>query len=237
MIKNLRRTSDENLYTNFLQTILQQSKELKVKFFNYLVQKRFSIENYVPKNVSTKTQQQSLIALKRAANSLIRRSAKKKENKMNALLRNCRSLEIRNEVQKRVGNYEVFINGYIDSYLEDENYRIAIENKIYSGIHGKQKGPEASDQIATYKQYLDDLNKTEKQKGNGIVLLVPESEKSGFVGYRKDIVIVTYKDLHEFFYENKGLIKRYCDEFLNALAVHTLTKEQIITARFLEALS
>ena len=156
---------------------------------------------------------------------------------MNELINKCPSEEIKNEVKKHIEEKAKFVNGYIDLYLEDDNYRIVIENKIYSGINGKQDGSPDIDQIKTYNGYLSDLDKTTRNKENAVIILVPESEKNSFKNYGADDII-TYKDLYEFFVKNKSFIgSRNRDDFINAIAFHALTKEEIITARFLKALS
>lgn len=237
LINNLCRTSDENLYTNFIKTILLQNTKLRDLFFSELVLRKFSKKDYVPSNILVETQRQSLIELKRAANSLIKSTTKKRAKKMNELINKCPSEEIKNEVKKHIEEKAKFVNGYIDLYLEDDNYRIVIENKIYSGINGKQDGSPDIDQIKTYNGYLSDLDKTTSNKENAVIILVPESEKNSFKNYGADDII-TYKDLYEFFVKNKSFIgPRNRDDFINAIAFHALTKEEIITARFLKALS
>lgn len=243
LISNLKRTDDENLYTNFIQTILLQSKELKNIFFSYMVSKLFG-KKCVPSNVGVETQHQSLIEIKRAANSLIKRFTKEKKEKMDHLLKNCKSDGLKNEITDIIKKIETdnidkndkFINGYIDLYLEDDNYRIAIENKIYSGINGKSTPLKDIDQIKTYKKYLEDLNSTGSEKASAVVILCPESEKYKFVN-SKATNVVTYKELFDFFSKNKCLIKKNEHNFLNALAYHAFSKEEIISARFLKALS
>lgn len=233
LINNLQRTSDENLYTNFIQTVLHENEEIRKKFFEFLVSKEFNQKNYESNHVYSETQRQALVDLKRAANSLIKHKTQKRKSKMENLISKYEKPEIITEVQDHIRNKDPFINGFIDLYLEDDNYRIVIENKIYSNINGKQKDFKYN-QIDTYNNYLMDLNKSVSTKKNCVILLVPESEKNSFGMYN----IITYKDIYEFFKINKDLIKEENrDDFINALAFHALTKEEKITSRFLKVLS
>lgn len=237
LIKNLNRISDENLYSNFIKTVLEQNQILKNDFFSFLVEKLHKIKGYQTSSANVSTQKQSLIEIKRALNSYLKNDSKKNLKRINTMIAKCPSEEIKNEVKKHIEEKSKFVNGYIDLYLEDDNYRIVIENKIYSGI-GKHEGEqEEVTQIEVYRTYLNDLNKIDSkhQKTSSIIVLCPESEKNSFIDCGEDVVL-TYKDLYEFFVNKKNLISRNCDDFLNAIAFHALSKEQIITARFLRIL-
>lgn len=238
LIANLHRTGDENLYTNFIQTVLLQNNELLKNFFAYLVDKRFGKKGYKPTDsLLSETQKQSLIELKRAANSFILRDGHERHKKMEELIKKCSDTGIADDVRLHIKQKKKFENGYIDLYFEDDNYRIAIENKIYSGINGRHKDSEDWDQIKKYQNYFEDLNRIKVKKQYNVVIIAPESEKNNFKNYGADDVI-SYKELYDFFSKNKGLIKRKNrDDFLNALAFHALTKEEIVTSRFLRVLS
>lgn len=238
LIKNLNRISDENLYSNFIKTVLEQNQILKNDFFSFLVEKLHKTKGYKTSSANVSTQKQSLIEIKKALNSYLKNNSKKnKLERINTMIAECPSVNIQNDIKKALKSSKEFLNGYIDLYLEDDNYRFVIENKIYSGI-GKHEGEqEEVTQIEVYRTYLNDLNKIDSkhQKTSSIIVLCPEPEKNSFIDCGEDVVL-TYKDLYEFFINKKNLISRNCDDFLNAIAFHALSKEQIITARFLRTL-
>ena len=136
-----------------------------------------------------------------------------------------------------------FIDGQMDIYLHDDNYRIAIENKILSGINGQHDDiDEDINQLKTYKLFLKELNDygfDGKRKINKVILLAPKNVANNFVNYDKDVPVMSYRDLAEFFTkkENKELIvEKYRDDFLNAVYKHSVTREEDVKTRFFEAL-
>ena len=57
----VKKTTDENLYTNFICSILNSNEELKSSFFSFLINKYLKKKNYKPNNLVVDAQCQSLI--------------------------------------------------------------------------------------------------------------------------------------------------------------------------------
>ena len=122
-------------------------------------------------------------------------------------------------------------------YINDDNYNIIIENKIDSGINGKHADIDKDiDQLKTYNKYLKDNNII-----NGkIILLVLYKYYNVYKNYNVDTLTITYKDIYNFFKDNKDLINlndNYKSEFLNLLYKHSLTREEDIITRFCNTLT
>lgn len=235
----VKKTTDENLYTNFICSILNSNEELKSSFFSFLINKYLKKKNYKPNNLVVDAQCQSLIEPKRVANNYIRAESQKNKDKLRKEL-----VDKWNFTNEQVDSLtQPFIDGQMDIYLHDDNYRIAIENKILSGINGQHDDiDEDINQLKTYKLFLKELNDygfDGKRKINKVILLAPKNVANNFVNYDKDVPVMSYRDLAEFFTkkENKELIvEKYRDDFLNAVYKHSVTREEDVKTRFFEAL-
>lgn len=238
-LEYVKKLCDENLYTNFICSILEDNHELKDRFFSFLVNNYLNIQNYEPVNLIVEAQCQSLIIPKKVANEYLKAVANNKTEKASKLRRQLS--EQWNMTDEAINNLERFIDGQMDIYLNDDNYRIAIENKINSGINGKHDDiDEDINQLQTYKTFLEDLNHYNldgNNKTNKVILLTPKSVANNFVNYDNEVPVMSYRDLAEFFTNNSGLInERYREDFLNALYKHSVTREEDITKRFFETL-
>lgn len=235
----VKKTTDENLYTNFICSILNSNEELKSSFFSFLIDKYLKKKNYKPNNLVVDAQCQSLIEPKRVANNYIRAESQKNKDKLRKEL-----VDKWNFTNEQIDSLtQPFIDGQMDIYLHDDNYRIAIENKILSGINGQHDDiDEDINQLKTYKLFLKELNDygfDGKRKINKVILLAPKNVANNFVNYDKDVPVMSYRDLAEFFTkkENKELIvEKYRDDFLNAIYKHSVTREEDVKIRFFEAL-
>lgn len=235
----VKKTTDENLYTNFICSILNSNEELKSSFFSFLISKYLKKKNYKPNNLVVDAQCQSLIEPKRVANNYIRAELQKNKDKLKKEL-----VDKWNFTNEQIDSLtQPFIDGQMDIYFHDDNYRIAIENKILSGINGQHDDiDEDINQLKTYKLFLKELNDygfDGKRKINKVILLAPKNVANNFVNYDKDVPVMSYRDLAEFFTkkENKELIvEKYRDDFLNAVYKHSVTREEDVKTRFFEAL-
>ncbi len=235
----VKKTTDENLYTNFICSILNSNEELKSSFFSFLINKYLKKKNYKPKNLVVDAQCRSLIEPKRVANNYIRAESQKNKDKLRKEL-----VDKWNFTNEQIDSLtQPFIDGQMDIYLHDDNYRIAIENKILSGINGQHDDiDEDINQLKTYKLFLKELNDygfDGKRKINKVILLAPKNVANNFVNYDKEVPVMSYRDLAEFFTkkENKELIvEKYRDDFLNAVYKHSVTREEDVKTRFFEAL-
>ena len=216
----VKKINDENYYTNYIGAILNNNINLLNNFFKYLVGKFFKVESYNPTNVRCMLQKQCLTEESKLVNKEIKTYNYNKENKD----LNCR----------------LIADGRIDIYLEDNSYRIVIENKILSALNGKNK-KESDDfnQLNIYNNYLKDLNKT-IVKENKIMILCPNSLENNFIEQKIDgnnIDILTYGDLTDFFEKNKELIyEPYRNDFIKTIKRQSLLKNELITYRFIRAI-
>lgn len=149
-------------------------------------------------------------------------------------------------------------NGKIDIWVKDDiNKRcIIIENKLKSGINGrhidddyKNKKVNLEDgQLFKYKKWAE---KNYNDYERSYFIFVPNYKKEEL---NEDIIdndlmprdikgedlykIVTYKDIFEFFYNQKDNVKKdkYYNDFLKALSTHTYTKEQDMERKFVYAI-
>ena len=243
----LNKLNDENIYTNFIKGVLKNNEELLSSFFSFLVAKLFSVENYSPSNANVLTQQQSLIPEKKTVNSYLRNV---KNGKVKAANRAKNKLMTQyGYTEEMLANALPFVDGQMDLYLYDDNYRIVVENKILSGLNGKRETIEGQiTQLDTYRTYIDDLNShnLERNKTNKVCLLVPDRLANNFVNYRisygnpaesHNVPVLTYKDLARFFTEHQDLIaEEYRSDFLNVLYKQSYAREEEILNRFLMAL-
>lgn len=126
--------------------------------------------------------------------------------------------------------------GRMDLLIESSNLKIIIENKIKSDLNGIFVEDEIEkSQIDKYRNYLDELCEKTKPKAEGLIfILKPNYSKVK----SENVEVIEYSDLYEFFVKRKKWFKgdKYFDEFLNALAKQSLTKEQEINRRFLQTL-
>ncbi len=240
------KMNDENYYTNYICGVLNANSSLKINFFKFLVKKCFGINDYKPANIKLYKQYQSLIEPKKIANKYLKlmndgkaEEAEKCANKLKKIYK---------YTDEMILNLEKSIDGQMDLYIYDDNYRIVIENKILSGLNGKHEDiSEDINQLVTYRVFLDDLNKykLESLKENKVIILCPYSMKENLSNYslkygelkEEHIVpVITYRDLSDFFRDNKDLIiEKYRTDFINTINKQALSKEELITYRFIEA--
>lgn len=239
ILEHIGKLYDENLYTNFIAYILNKNKELLNYFISFLVLKCFNKNNYVANNAIIETQKKTNLDIYKKINIYLDSKNKKKDRKdAEEALKNMYGL-----TKKEINKKGKIVYGQVDMYLADDNYRFVIENKILSGINGKHKDIEKDiNQLTIYKDYLNDMdmaiNKTRtKPKTNKVVLLVPKNVENRFKNYDKDVPVITYYDLSEFFNSYENLIGKYKNDFLNALYKHSYTREEEIKLRFNNALN
>ena len=235
ILENIKRLNDENLYTNFICYILNSSTKLKEKFFEFLVTKFFKVNGYKSDNVLIKPQYQALTPMKKCFNKYLDATKNKSINnikKYKEKLTNTYKLSSK-EINKTT---KKFTSGLIDIYLQDDNYIMAIENKIKSEINGKNSNINKDiDQLKTYKTFLKDQidYKIVKASYNKVILLAPERVMNNFINYDAEVPVMSYRDLASFFKENSKLIdKRYRTDFLNAIYKHSLSKEEDAVTKF-----
>ena len=238
-LEYVKKLTDENLYTNFICSILNSNDTLKNLFFTHLVEKYFGVKNYKPSNLVVQAQCQALITPKKLVNNYLK--AKKEDKSTQNQIKETLINEWHITAEQIDSITEKFIDGQMDLYLYDDNYRIAIENKILSGINGKHDDiDEDIDQLKTYKTFLNDLNTynlDNKTKQNKVLLLTPKSIANNFVNYDSEVPVMSYRDLAEFFTKNQQyIIQKYRSDFLNAIYKHSVTREEDVTIRFFEAL-
>ncbi len=238
-LEYVKKLYDENLYTNFIYSVLKDSEELKNRFFSFLVDRYLQVNDYNPQHLIIDAQCQSLIEPKKVANKYLKAVHEGKTTRAGKL--KTKLINRWHFTEEQIDDLTRFIDGQMDLYLHDDNYRIAIENKINSGINGKHDDiDEDINQLRTYKLFLEDLNTYNldgREKTNKVILLTPQSVANNFVNYDPDVPVMSYRDLAEFFTANRALINpRYRDDFLNALYKHAVNREEDVTIRFLEAL-
>ena len=242
----VNKMNDENYYTNYICGILNSNSVLKTNFFKFLVKKCFGSDDYIPTNIKLFKQYQSLIEPKKIANKYLKllelgkkEDAEKCANKLKKIYKYTDDM---------ISNLKKSIDGQMDLYIYDDKYRIVIENKILSGLNGKHEDiSEDINQLVTYRVFLDDLNryKLESLKENKVIILCPYSMKENLSNYtltygdnnEKHVVpVITYRDLSDFFRDNKDLIiEKYRTDFINTINKQALSKEELITYRFIEA--
>jgi len=251
----VKKTNDENYYSNYISGILNSNNSLFNRFFSYLIQKLYGIENYNPSNAKCLLQTQSMTKDMKIINKIIRYRMKHTQTET---LTGCKKeiKKLKTEFQysdSKINRYILsnfskdqlikllFIDGQIDLYLFDDNYRIVIENKILSGLNGKHDEiSKEINQLITYNKYLVHLNEFES-KSNMVIILCPYYLANIFVKYKieeNNVPILTYKDLSDFFSTNISLIpESYRLDFLKTINRQVLTKEELITYRFIKTLN
>lgn len=126
--------------------------------------------------------------------------------------------------------------GRMDLLIVNESFLIVIENKIKSDLNGIFIEDDIrKTQIQKYTTYLEELKDKEYKNAQTFIFIL----KPNYL-YMKNIDVdgvITYKELFNFFKENKNNQIKYYDEFLNALAKQSLIKEEEIKRRFLNMIS
>lgn len=192
-LENINKVDDENLYTNFICYILNSNKKLREKFFEFLVNKYCDGRSYKSKNVlAVKPQYQALTPIKKCFNKYL--GAHKKGNKDAEKYKETliKTYKLTRSSINQVKNK--FVGGMIDIYLQDDNYAIAIENKIKSGINGKNSEiAKDLNQLKTYKTFLKDQAdyKFVDACNYKVILLAPEKIKNNFVNYDPDVPVMS----------------------------------------------
>ena len=250
----VKKSNDENYYTNYINGILNSNIELLNNFFSFLVKNLYHDKEYVPQKPKCMIQVQSMTDDMKLINKIIRyRLEHSEEETLIHLSKELKKLKkkynytdemIERFISNKLSNNELihllFIDGQMDLYLEDENYRIVIENKILSGLNGKHDEiSEEINQLVTYNRFINHLDNI-KKKNNNVVILCPYCLKNDFINYKileKAVPIITYRDLSDFFENNKKLIiECYRDDFIKTVNKQALTKEELITYRFIKTI-
>lgn len=130
--------------------------------------------------------------------------------------------------------------GRMDLLIESSNLKIIIENKIKSDLNGIFIEDEIEKtQIDKYRDYLDGLCGKTKPKAEGLIFILKPNYSIVKTKTNTDVNrVIEYSELYDFFAKRKKWFKRekYFNEFINALAKQSFTKEQEINRRFLQTL-
>lgn len=129
----------------------------------------------------------------------------------------------------------------IDILIEDDKNIVVIENKIKSGINGKDHdiyGTKIQSQLSKYHKYA-----TEKAKGRkeSFYLFSPDYNKIDLRNYKnaEDYKVIPYSKLYDFF-KNQEINDKYYEDFLNALSIHAREIDnfnfEIMQERFIQAI-
>lgn len=126
--------------------------------------------------------------------------------------------------------------GRLDLLLYNEEYIIIIENKIKSQLNGiYEEEQKKYSQLDTYNEYAKKLKEEHKELANAKILtflFVPN-----YSPLRDMKGTITYKQLYLYFKKVKTtILSNYYNEFLNGLLLHSLTRDDEINRRFLNAL-
>ena len=130
--------------------------------------------------------------------------------------------------------------GRLDLLAVSENYVIAIENKLQSGLNGIDKHCHLS-QLTTYCKDLE--GKFDKEKCH-FFLFEPDYNDIDIAQFDPQAANQwkkrRYSVIYKFMNENRelllqGVLGKYADDFIEALFMHTKDLRQIVEQRFLEA--
>lgn len=129
--------------------------------------------------------------------------------------------------------------GRLDLLIYNRDYIIVIENKIGSFLNGQyeENGTKFS-QLDKYKEYAEKLKCNKESLKNAQILLFLFVPNYSCVKPDNGEFVITYKSLLNYFKQNKlnTFDSNLYEEFLNGLALHSLTREEDINRRFINVL-
>lgn len=138
-------------------------------------------------------------------------------------------------------------NGRIDIFVEEDKDYIVIENKIKSGINGQERhdfnSETVTSQLNKYIKYVDKLRK-KKEKKAYYFIFAPEYNYIDPTKYgtenKLNYKIIKYSQIYDFFTKYGIKDDPYYSDFLSALYIHTMSKNElnyeIMKARFYDAI-
>lgn len=132
----------------------------------------------------------------------------------------------------------------IDLLITDNENAIVIENKIKSGVNGicHDEDKNIKSQLDKYKKYVED---NYQNKNKYYYIFVPNYNHADIYKHDidKDYKKISYKEIYDFFEQNKALYKdvKYFQEFIFALKKHITptdnNHEENMYARFCKAIN
>ncbi len=132
-------------------------------------------------------------------------------------------------------------DGRIDLAVIGDHDAIVIENKLRSGLNGIDKHKSIS-QLSTYYDYIE---KQYDDCSRHYFLLEPNYNDIDIARFdlrAKDIyTVIKYSDVYAFFDSireelRKTELGKYSDDFVDALSVHSMTMEDTVNCRFINAI-
>lgn len=223
----IKKTDDENIFSNWLASILNSNEQLCTDFIKKL------LEHYnkcFKKNLSLgeKDNLREVIREHTTSKKSIKSGNNTKEE-VSTQSDNSTEEEISTETEKQKNNVK-----RIDLWIETNDYIIYIENKIKSGINGYTEKKhdwqdnEIKSQLSYYYQYALDYN---CEKTIIPIILAPDYSEifkdeilNGFEN-GKAYCKIKYSDLFNFFnnykIQNQLLPEIFFDEFMKAIDRHT----------------
>lgn len=130
-------------------------------------------------------------------------------------------------------------NGRLDLLIYNRDYIIVIENKIGSFLNGQydENGTKFT-QLDKYKEYAEKLKCNKESLKNAQILVFLFVPDYSSVKPINGEFVITYKSLLYYFKQNKlnTFDSNLYEEFLNGLALHSLTHEEDINRRFINVL-
>ena len=212
----IKKTDDENIFSNWLASILNSNKQLCSYFINELLNKYNT-------NLSLKKEDNLREVMREHSTSI---TSIKSDNAI--VEENSKQIEKQNNNAKR-----------IDLWIETNDYIIYIENKIKSGINGYTEkkhdwqGEEIHSQLSNYYKYAQNYNESNYNSKKTIIpiILAPnyseifKSEILSRFECGKKYCKIKYSDLSDIFKnynENYQLLPEiFFDEFMKAIDRHT----------------
>ncbi len=149
------------------------------------------------------------------------------------------------QAKEKDGRIDLVVTGYngpIPNVSRDViSDVIVIENKLRSGLNGIDKH-ESISQLSTYHKYIEQNYKASKRS---YFLLEPnynDIDIARFDEPAKEIYkVIKYSEVHKFFNSirdelRKTELGKYSDDFIDALSIHTMTMEDMVNCRFINAI-
>lgn len=129
--------------------------------------------------------------------------------------------------------------GRLDLLIYNQDYIIIIENKIGSLLNGlyEENGTKFT-QLDKYKDYAEKLKCDNESLKNAQILVFLFVPNYSSVKSTNGEFVITYKNLLDYFKKNRlnTFDSNLYEEFLNGLALHSLTREEDINRRFINVL-
>ena len=216
----IKKTDDENIFSNWLASILNSNKQLCSGFINELL-KHYNLKYNT--NLSLKKEDNLREVVREHSTSI---TSIKSDNAI--VEENSKQIEKQNNNVKR-----------IDLWIETNDYIIYIENKIKSGINGYTEkkhdwqGKEIQSQLSNYYEYAQNYNKSNYNSKKTIIPIIFAPDYSEIFKDEilnsfengKDYCKIKYSDLSNFFKTCKRkyqlLPEIFFDEFMKAIDRHT----------------